>query len=1147
MAKQTNKESSNKLTLEKFFAKLQPEADKGIAPSHMLMLQRIKDRQRLINTHYSQKGHFSRYVKSHPLASLIEKKIQEEVELHRYQLNRLGTEQSIENVRNLSALDQYRLLVYHNYVDPSYLFSEVPERASLCELKNLSDAYLSVDDNRNSEKQQIIRKEFDSSLLYFQNRWAALTQQQISGPPLPPVAKLTQLVAPVPYSNVWTEELYNREAASMGHLQNFQNPAAGSSSASTAFSRPNGVTRNTSSNSSCDIEDIYQLAGAERLQQQRLSDSEARYNFPGNLPWGEDIFYDYAVMVPINQCDIPGEKAELQARSLEGAKVSAGFAKGILQYLMEENLAGSLGPDVAGGLLSILDEVINLPNVDVDNLPIDPLRWEDEFDEQGQPTSFLLPGARKKGIRILRRRLREKAGLLRSISRVRLLFQPGQNLDPLIAALQSGLDPFSGNKISNPNRFQPNDENNPLENNDDRGIPIPTLEIIDTNESGRPYDNVRNANFFDEGDPHDRGPEKPPGWFGLPNVKADLQEQGIGGGLFLASYSTTKRHQALRRYLQYLGGPFFQKLITLRQNAWNLIDALNRNRNQSTNVLAEFGRFSEGIVNDAVMAISRILEEIAEQLTLLPATKVEGSKRLVLMFVYRQFWFPEGYRAGKLVGYKNLLPNQKETLKRRTFVKTTRDFSTVREFTAAREEDFTRSSKETAELLNEASSDFNFSLKTSGGFDFFIVSGDVETNLNRGQKDMSKAMHNRVAEATMKSSNKYNEKREVKIRELTETEDLQEMTTEIENLNREITANYFYYQLHRQYFVATELAYVQPVLLRTREVPPPASVDEKFLANNAHILLHALPNQLSVDLQETAGEIDFMGRTLIRTRSDLDQKKAMYEQFRQSPLPSNAEERSSWKAQLETMNNSMTEARIAHIQAEENYHRARNRLDGVILHVRENICFYMQFIWQASPKIDQDRLLQYESFNGRPLGEVTRGFMRIGHYGEEEVFEYSGDSIECIDEMIKLLEPGYEIVADRTNQELIQSPLFQRLKRYYPADTDEMIIDRIRSQVFIRDPAFPEQINNTRRVQVAQDALVVEALPGQVPLLEGFQMAHRMLDVQKACLENTHLNERIKGRPWEQHGQDNYNVVRREGIPSVNIEIDKENGPDAKS
>jgi hypothetical protein len=49
-----------------------------------------------------------------------------------------------------------------------------------------------------------------------------------------------------------------------------------------------------------------------------------------------------------------------------------------------------------------------------------------------------------------------------------------------------------------------------------------------------------------------------------------------------------------------------------------------------------------------------------------------------------------------------------------------------------------------------------------------------------------------------------------------------------------------------------------------------------------------------------------------------------------------------------------------------------------------------------------------------------------------------------------------------------------------------------------------------------------------VPLLEGFAMAHRMLDVQQQCLENMHLRERIADRVWQTQSTDNYQVVRAE-------------------
>ena len=49
-------------------------------------------------------------------------------------------------------------------------------------------------------------------------------------------------------------------------------------------------------------------------------------------------------------------------------------------------------------------------------------------------------------------------------------------------------------------------------------------------------------------------------------------------------------------------------------------------------------------------------------------------------------------------------------------------------------------------------------------------------------------------------------------------------------------------------------------------------------------------------------------------------------------------------------------------------------------------------------------------------------------------------------------------------------------------------------------------------------------------------MAHRMLNVQKSCLENVHLAERMASKPWENGGEDNYEVKRFEGNASLTKE-----------
>src|SRR5262249_54452836 len=151
----------------------------------------------------------------------------------------------------------------------------------------------------------------------------------------------------------------------------------------------------------------------------------------------------------------------------------------------------------------------------------------------------------------------------------------------------------------------------------------------------------------------------------------------------------------------------------------------------------------------------------------------------------------------------------------------------------------------------------------------------------------------------------------------------------------------------RQYRITVELADVRPVLLRAKEIPSPAAVDDRFLSNYAHVLLRALPSQLSADMQETVGQIDSLARALARRRADVDLRRAAFEAFQDSTRnrpPTDAEQRSQYQSTLESLERSAREAAEAHIEAENNYLQARSRIDRVVTHVRKNITYYMQHI-----------------------------------------------------------------------------------------------------------------------------------------------------------------------------------------------------------
>lgn len=1165
--------SLDDLGLDAFFAGLRPEEARPSArATYRPMLRRMEARQSLLKEHFSDRESFQKYVKAHPRAALAERRIDAAVALHRHDWARITKEQGDFGQGEASALEQYRAMVNAGYVEPNDVFSEVPAVSSLAAL---SDMYRKARDELTVDDLRRVRAESDAAMTHLTHRLHMITGERLHPGELPPVSKVTEHVAPAPYRATSARYAFPSEAERMGHaplidLSRWSTSSGGgggaagastggassaspSGSGSTGGAAGSGGGAGAAGDGQCNIEEIYRMAGANVLRQP--AETGGGYTFPEREPgrslrWGEDIFYDHVVMIPLpGDDDVPSGRGALEKRDLKAAQLIAGFAHGLLDFLSSRQLGRVLGsipnPSDPANPILVIDEVRSV------------LREVSEFPEvtlPSQPNTLLVPKAGD--VRKLRRKLRGVAASLRSVSHARMLLpRSGANPFTDVVRLESALRAFPA--ISREQKRVPTHNIGEVQ--------YPTLTILDINQQGQaPPEDAVEPHATQRMSNGNEGP-KIPGRFFVPDAddeaslgapptfdeiegEVGTNADGSSRNLELEWFWADAYHNsALRRYVQYLGGTFYDKLVELRAAAGAISQSI-RAFAGSASSLTELDQLAAGSVNDILLALGRLLDEIAEKLDLLPATKPESSKRLALMVTFRQYWYPDGYIAGKLVGYKNLLPNQRDTFKRRTFVKTTRETTTVEEFAASRDEDFSRSSKETADVMKEASSKFHLSLSASGSFDFFVVGGDYKAETSADLGDLSRETHNRITEAAMKSSAKYSEKREVKIRELTEVEDMQEVTTEVQNLNREITANYFYYQLYRQYCVESELHSVRPVLLRSREVPSPGSVDEKFLTNYAHVLVHVLPRQLSSDLQATASEVEPLGRTMVRYRVQVDEKSATFEAFQRSTMPTTPEGQSQWRAQLETLQRDLSDTRLAHIAAEESYLRAKTRLDRVLAHVRENIRYYMRFIWQASPTVDQDRLLQEpeESFRGRPLADVTRGLTRVGYFGDEEIFEYTGYSVGAMEKLLYYLVPGHQIVAGLTDEQIMQTSLFRHLRVHFPADTDAMLIQRIRTRAFVVDPAGPEEIDNVRNVQIAQDALIVEAMPGQVPLLEGFQMAHRMLDVQEKCLQNRHLRERINDRPWENGGEDSYRVIRREGsapVTSPELSVDPAHRP----
>ncbi|MEW5980152.1 MAG: hypothetical protein AB1898_30525 [Acidobacteriota bacterium] len=1078
-------------------------------------LQVTKESQDLLDTHLASATALSLYIALQNSPELVRHRMAIEVAAKGSAL-KAALHLDDAAFSAISSEEKYVQLLELNMASPNAVFSEALPPADLCHLKRAAEqvkSYLSegrLTPEEADAAQQSFQRAIRTGFRYIQNRWEAITRRRldVSDYP-PPLSELLERRAPLPSVSSWSYHRYGEEARAMRQAaytkgcstEHLNHTAAQSTNSLSTL--PQNPTHNRTEHPSsalaaqptdlcptpgaevegsppishiCNARHLMQASGQTTLA--TPTGTEPRYTFPQQLRRAEDIFYDYSILIPVEvECGPCRNEYAEEHRSLLAIRVLVGKGNAVLQFLRSLGIAGALGEYPA-------------PN------PADaPVPVVQELGSLLARAASLAPSASTLAFIDLRRDCRELAGVLRLVARTEIWMPPPvSDFDALAAQLRTAADNLVA---SNPTRRIPTTK--------DAGTDARTRHVLESPAASLP--NADETNYATTSE----------GWI----------------------YRNPTQYHELRSYLIKLQADLYPKITSLKTKAVEVAGAIQNASLGYADYSAQFQKMAAGLVNDTSYVLSIILDTIAELLQLPRRLALPGSKRLALQLIFRQYWFTEGYAQGKLVGYKTLIPNEKETIRRRTFVKTTSETTTAREFVSARQEDYSLTQRQTADVMKEATNNFNFTTNSSGHFDVGVWGGDAAVGMTLDLAKTSKAAQSSIAESIMKSSVSFNEKREVKIRELRETEDVREVTTEIHNSNQEITANYFYYQLLRQYCVITQLYDMKPVLLRSRDIPSPAEVDEKWVSRYIHLLIRALPTQLSVDAQEVVDEIDLLSRSLMRRRAEMNQLKEDLDAFIEQGAPSDAEELSRWREERRARENQVSDARNEYISSEQAHSRARSRIDRVISHLRENICYYIQFIWQGSFRTDHEMVLRQDHFCGYPLPQVTQGLNLLGYNGNEEIYLFTGKSAALFQALVTNMATGRELIGAAPELGKDWDNVLEQLEHHFQEGT-ESLIERLMALGFFKDPALLDELFTKRRVQVAEDALVVEAMPGQVPLLEAFQMAHRMLDVERACLENTHLRERISDRPWQNDGDDSYSVRRYDGaVPPQRETVEK--------
>jgi hypothetical protein len=591
-----------------------------------------------------------------------------------------------------------------------------------------------------------------------------------------------------------------------------------------------------------------------------------------------------------------------------------------------------------------------------------------------------------------------------------------------------------------------------------------------------------------------------------------------------------------------------------------------------------------------------------------------------LMITYRQKWEPGEYQAGDLAATIPLAPGETRKYSKRRVVKTSRAVKEVERSVSSRSLQSSETSRAESEIIQKTVTATNFKMTAHGSFNIGIGSIDSTTEFGTNQDQLSSLNKKAFHEATIKAAEEYRLERSLEVDTTSSVETEETSSGEISNPNNEITVTYLFYELQRRYKISEFLYRVRPVILIAQDVPAPHEINEAWLVQYQWIIARVLldeslrpaleyltsgfaGDEVSIEVIKAhwEAEMSLSKKLEAQVQSQLVMRDSLREQLVQSAIQKSLADASKLttgqkvftldlfpdpaerEAARQEANRNAAETRIEYVeqaladaqeklrqstsafeQATKEYAAAiKNQfarhiaIDQLRVHVKQNILYYMQAIWDHEPT-DQRFFRLYNKkvicpkpdplcspditvFSGTPTtGKINLEFKRIcvpgfgpgGGVGDVEhqlidvadidnPLGYKGNYMifplkdQCYLTMYMLTEfIGKDLdLRDPDGSDDFDVETFDR-------EFNEAIIreDRARQEELKRD--LIKYITAVRRstdeIIVPTGQLFIEALPGSHPLLEDFKLLHRFEDVRKvraevrhAELENLRLASRL--------------------------------------
>jgi len=413
-----------------------------------------------------------------------------------------------------------------------------------------------------------------------------------------------------------------------------------------------------------------------------------------------------------------------------------------------------------------------------------------------------------------------------------------------------------------------------------------------------------------------------------------------------------------------------------------------------------------------------------------------------LLNTYRQKWEPVAYQVGNLVKSIPLAPKEERKYSLKTVFTRKRTEKEAKKNNTSLVQEQNTTSRAEEEIVAKAQDKNTFNLAAEGSYGSFKVTSSLGLEASKESSSNRKDFR----ESVLKATQEFKEERSVELNtESSYSSDSEESGT-ISNPNDELAVTYLFYELQKRFKVSEQLYRVMPTVLVAQDVPSPNEITEAWVITHDWVINRAILDdsfrpalayisqknvgddfairELRKNLRSQRQTVEALKVELAQLNSEADNRYAVLEdtikqRIRQeqnkesdniwdsigeffgaaNPTPEAAKARemaardaqayAADKAQKMSLNlqremNTLQSITADYIKAMQDHLDELAMVERLLLHIKENILYYMQAIWEMEPA-DQRymRLMNIDV----PQFEITNIDCVINQQAENDLFK----------------------------------------------------------------------------------------------------------------------------------------------------------------